>query len=202
MTIEQNNTHIADALANRIEQLKNKPDFAALLISYVTQIQDLEDALFEVLLDTTLDTSVGQQLDNIGEIVGELRLSRDDETYRTGLRVRILINKSSGTIEELLEIAVLFAPTSSLIELKEFPTASFVMEISDILVADPLQVVTALDQAKSAGVNFQLQYALSAETAIFTLASGNTIETSSLLGAANDGQTTGGHLSGIIEAGE
>ena len=79
MTIEKNDSHITEALANRIEQFKGKENFADLIRIYVQQVQDLEDALFEVLLDTTLESSVGEHLDNIGALVGEPRRDREDE---------------------------------------------------------------------------------------------------------------------------
>ncbi len=198
MSITKNDTHVADALSNRIQQFKNKEDFADLIRIYVEQVQDLEDALFQVLLDTTLNTSIGEQLDNLGEIVGEDRLSRNDEDYRQALRVRILINKSSGTIEEILEIAKTFTQDSGLIEIKEFSPASLTIQVTNQLLVDALRLAIALDAARSAGVGLQLLYTLSPENETFTFSSDDTIQSSALRGAANDAGTTGGHLADAI----
>jgi len=198
MSITKNDIHVEDALANRIEQFKNKEDFASSISIYVKQVQDLEDALFQVLLDTTLDLSIGQQLDNLGEIVGEKRLSRTDEAYRQALRVRILINKSSGTIEQILEIAQSFTQSSGVIEIKEFFPASLIIQVVDKLEVDALRLAIALDAARSAGVGLQLLYTLNEASETLTFSSDDTIQSSALLGAADDAQTTGGHLADVI----
>ena len=202
MSITKNTTHVAQALANRIEQFKNKDDFAALLTIYVKQVQDLEDAAFQVLLDTALDTSVGQQLDNIGEVVGEDRLSRTDDNYRNALRVQILINKSNGTREQLIAVALLFAGLSGpgQVKITAFPPASMIIEMINKLEVDPFQLVLALDEARGEGINLALLYKLSDNADTLTFSSDDTVQSSSSLGAANDAGTTGGHLADVITA--
>ena len=202
MGISQNTQHVLEALSNRIEQFEDKENFADLITAYVAQVQDLEDALFEVLLETTLETSIGQQLDNIGEIIKEDRLSRIDDDYRRALRVRILVNKSSGTIEEILEITKLFTQLTSTITIEEFPPASFTIRFGEALPTDPLTTITLLDSARGAGIGFQLLYFLSTESDIFRFASGDVLEASATQGFGNDGQTTGGKLADAIMAGE
>ena len=67
-------------------------------------IQELEDVLFQILDERWLATAGGEQLDGLGEILGEGRLSDDDEVYRRALYLRVLINCSCGEPERLIEV--------------------------------------------------------------------------------------------------
>lgn len=66
--------------------------------------QDVEHTLWSIYNDRWLDTATGAQLDGLGDILGELRFGRDDDTYRLWLRFRIFINTSLGRPEDLIEV--------------------------------------------------------------------------------------------------
>lgn len=104
MTLSYKSTHVTEALGNYIEKFKDKPRLLALTTAYIEQIQDLEDAFYQLITDRTIETAVGTQLDGIGSIVGEDREGRDDSDYRLAIRVRILLNLTDGTIEQVIEI--------------------------------------------------------------------------------------------------
>ena len=104
MALTKKTDHVTEALGNYIQRFKNKPRLMALTTAYLEQIQDLEDALFQLITDRTIETAVGPQLDGIGSIVGEDREGRDDDDYRLAIRVRILLNLTDGTIEQVIEI--------------------------------------------------------------------------------------------------
>lgn len=90
--------------SNVYEQFRGLPKFAAWVGMIATQAQDLEDATQALLTIISIDDSVGAQLDNLGRIIGQARAGVDDDIYRTYLRARILINKSTGTAESLYRI--------------------------------------------------------------------------------------------------
>lgn len=69
--------------------------------------QDVENALQQLLLQRWIDSAVGVQLDQIGKIVGQLRLGMVDDDYRRFCRARILTNRSDGRWETLITIALL-----------------------------------------------------------------------------------------------
>lgn len=104
MGLSYKSTHVAEALGNYIQKFKGKPRLMALTTAYIEQIQDLEDAFYQLITDRTIETAVGAQLDGIGSIVGEAREGREDEDYRLAIRVRILLNLTNGTIEQVIEI--------------------------------------------------------------------------------------------------
>jgi hypothetical protein len=75
--------------------------------------QELEDVLFALLEQRWLSTAGGVQLDGLGEILGEPRLTDIDEDYRDALYLRVIINVSEGEPERLIEVVErLTAPTA------------------------------------------------------------------------------------------
>ena len=104
MALLQKTTIIEEYLLKLIAQFKSQPNILGILTVLLNQVQDVENAAFEVLNETTLAASVGDQLDGIGQIVGEERQGRVDADYRVAISARILLNISSGTIGDILEI--------------------------------------------------------------------------------------------------
>lgn len=104
MAIEQITDHADQAKARLSQQFIGKTKVEALVDALLAPIQDLETALWDLLTKRQLDTAEGQQLDDIGEIVGEQRNGRIDTDYRRFISARIAVNRSRGTIPELLSI--------------------------------------------------------------------------------------------------
>lgn len=99
--------HVKKARALLIEQYKGRPIIQGFLDSYIKRIQDLEDALWDIINSRRLDLAVGLQLDVLGLLVGELRLGRTDEEYRPSIRIRIRVNRSRGRIVDVIDVAKL-----------------------------------------------------------------------------------------------
>lgn len=83
------------------------------LKSFLTEITDITLLGQELIDERRLNTAKGVQLDQIGNLVGELRLSRNDEDYLLGIKLRIAINTSDGTVEDIINILKLLYPTAS-----------------------------------------------------------------------------------------
>ena len=109
-------------LARLIEQYKNKPNITAIIKSYITeQIQDIEDAGCGLYDRLNIDLMTGDNLDNIGIIVGQGREGQADSIYRTFLRTKIGVNNSQSSIEDIIQIWQTLTG-SDLIEVEElFP---------------------------------------------------------------------------------
>ena len=74
MGYSKNDNNVAEGLANLIEQFSDKENIRQYLTAFLNQIQDLENALNEILtLTYEISAAFGQQLDNLGSIVGEDR---------------------------------------------------------------------------------------------------------------------------------
>jgi len=74
----------------------------ALADIFAGRMQAMEDVLQQLLRERWVDDASGQQLDEMGEIVGEPRLDRADEFYRPAILVRILLNQAGGEPESLI----------------------------------------------------------------------------------------------------
>jgi len=96
--------HVEQALALLLEQFKDKPNLEALVDALVTQVQDLEDVFHALIYERLPDTAIGAQLEQIGELVGELRGGLSDEDFRRFIRARIQVNLSCGEPERLIGV--------------------------------------------------------------------------------------------------
>lgn len=205
--ITKNLQHAAEGLGLFIDRYKNKPRLASLNNIFLKQVQDLEDALFELITERTIDAAVGVQLDILGDIVGQPdRVGLSDDDYRTIIRARIKVNRSDGKAEQLIEILVLIATALSVlplsIEFTDYPPAGFILQLnSDIGALDPLLAFQLLNDARGAGIKFQFVFTTEPEAETFEFASAVTppeLDTDKGFGSTTT--AVGGKLSSVISA--
>lgn len=103
--------HVEEALSQLLQQYKGRPRIEGLLSALVQQIQDLENATFDMnearqLFNGTTYPSVGAQLDGIGQIVGAKRNGLNDAEYLVIILGTIAENNSDSTAPALLNIVV------------------------------------------------------------------------------------------------
>lgn len=156
-TYELNEQHIAEAINHLIELFRDGPRNQALLTAFGTQIQELENMLWTMYAAFSVDTATGDQLDILGRIVVEDRQGRLDSDYRAAVRVRILVNLSSGTLPELLDIMKKMVPTA---DARIYQIAPMNLHASfDVMTGTTLRtVVNILRQAKAGGVHLNVGY--------------------------------------------
>lgn len=155
-----------------LAQFKDKPRIEAFLRVLLAQVQDLEDALWDLYTLRTLDTAEGVQLDGLGDIVGEPRAARTDTVYRRFIRVRILVNLSNGLAEELYAIGLLAlagSPSPILKIWEHFPKAMTMELLTSIYAADVTaeQMMGLFRQAKDGGTKLRFVFATSAAASGF-----------------------------------
>ena len=97
-------SHSREAVARLISQFQGKPRMVKIIETLATRTQTLENCLFQFYERLDLLTSVGNQLDNFGEIVGQDRNSVSDQIYRILLRTKIGINTSQSIPQNLIDI--------------------------------------------------------------------------------------------------
>ncbi len=152
MSLTQQTGHVADARTNFVEQFKLSSTLQTLMDTYTIQIQDLENALFQVL-NAVLNVATGATLDGYGDIVGEDRGGRDDATYRAAIQSRIQLNTSNGTSEEIIAFLLGLAGGTNTVDLQEFFPAGFIGRFIDRIQDDEgIGIATLLQQAKPAAV--------------------------------------------------
>lgn len=165
--------HAPLAIARLAQYLKDKPNAQALLNAINAQSQAVENALQQVLTERALPVAVGDQLDQIGTLVGLARAGASDNEYRSFLYGWIKSNKSSGTAPQLLEIFQLIiaaTPTYAadvasflypvpVLTLIDEPPASFVILINTATDATLAAfLLTVLRRSRAAGVGGRMQY--------------------------------------------
>jgi hypothetical protein len=134
----------------------------ALLAAITGRVQELENAIFEVIVSRYLENAAGQALDFLGRLVGELRQSRSDDLYRLWIRVRVRINRSLGRPEDVIAVVRLIYPLADPFEYREYSPASFVVAIFNVTF--PSDTARAIGQTKSIGTRGDLHTSTWAET--------------------------------------
>lgn len=171
-------TNVLTALARLIEQYRSatlQPNIQALVGVFAAETQVLTDAASSLATITSIDDSQGVQLDNIGAIVGEPRQGFDDVPYRLHLKARVLLNRSSGTIPEILALFELLLGDAVTLTLTEGYPAGFTLAVGGMPVDDTLAgyLWAFLQEAKDAGVRAILEWSPDDDSSTFCFAGGN-----------------------------
>jgi hypothetical protein len=101
--------HVRTALFNLNAPFIGKPRIASIVWAFVSEIKELENAIQSVINLRQLDNAGLEQLKVLGKIVGEPYASQDVEVYRAYVKARILVNRSGGTINDLLRVIQLLS---------------------------------------------------------------------------------------------
>lgn len=146
--------YVVAALARLISQYQQKPNIAGLLGALVSPLNDLELAATQLNTLRQLLTATGQNLDNIGKILGLARFPGDsDSIYRNKLIAQVKINTSQGQPEFAIQTFQLFTMALQVLLFEFFP-GSIIME-SDYIPPDQATVdllLNILNEVLPAGV--------------------------------------------------
>ena len=146
-------THADEGLARSLERFKGMPNWELVLKLFLFRWQGMEDVAYALYQGMFLDNAQGPQLDMLGEVVGEPRLGKQDDQYRLYIRARIRINRSNGTVADILEVAKLvLEPTATVTYTPEYPAAYRIDVTGSTIAAHDIRAILA--QVKPAGVGF------------------------------------------------
>lgn len=172
--------HAEKGVARLIERYR-KPLVSALLASWLGEVQEAEDALWQ-LLERTVTDAEGNALDVLGRIVGQPREGRVDDVYRVWVAARILVSQSSGKPEQLISIAKKLAG-GAVIRLEEYYPASFLVRIQTAIdETTGNQIATLLQRAKGGGIAMHTTWSAEANGLAFRFAPGSTVVSGSQRG--------------------
>lgn len=154
-------SHAEEALARLCELFKVQPNIRALITVWCEPIQAIEEVLYQLLTERTVEVAIGDQLDLLGKIVGQTRAGLEDDDYRRYIRARIRTNRSSGTIGDLLTISRLIVndDDASIRFDPSYPAAGIIRVSGipfDTAIAEAL--VVFLRVAAAAGVRIVLEW--------------------------------------------
>jgi hypothetical protein len=176
MSIEAKSTHAVEAKARLLHALQELPRLERLVEAFASRTQSEEIVAQQLRTMRWLANSTGAQLDGIGEIVGQPRRGKSDEDYRVYLAVRILMNRSSGTVDQLLAIANLVVGDGRT-RIERYRPAAMVARIRDATTQELAgRLANIISVARAAGVQTTVEYSAADDADTFTFASGDTAE--------------------------
>lgn len=191
--------HVEQGLELLLSQYQGKPRIAALLSSYLRRVQELEDAIWDVLVKRLIDTATGEQLNMIGRIVGQINEGGwDDDTYRIFIKGRIRANQSNGHGDDVIDVINLVESADFV--LREYYPATMFVDFDTVTVADPVILMELARRAKGSGVRLQLLYGdhdVGDDGFSFSADASDTASTTE--GSSLDDESTGGYLAGVLE---
>lgn len=133
----------------------------AFLRILVEPIQEAQNAIQQLKLLRAIATATGWQLDVLGKIVGQKRNGLGDDDYRRFIRAKILVNRSSGTIDQLIKIARLIVDDgAATFRVINWGTACVTMSVRGISMSYALAsvLVAMLRKAVAAGVRLIVEF--------------------------------------------
>jgi len=143
-------THAATGIGRLLEQYKEHDKIKRLHEIYLEEVQEVEDAVWLTRTTRYLADAVGEQLDWLGDIVGEKRQGKEDDNYRIWIAVRIRLNRSRGTTDDVIDCIKL--ATDAAFTLREFSEAAFRVTFSE-MPDFPNDIALIIFYAKAAGVH-------------------------------------------------
>lgn len=176
MTATKITDHSDVAESRLLEQFKNdaSPNLVKMLRVFIDKVQEKEDMLWELFDERLLSNAIGETLNIYGRIVGQPRNGADDTTYRVRIRARIAINRSSGTINDLLTIAALLTSNDLKFEPK-YPAGGILSIIGEQDGTEAKAIAEAIFDARLGGVDIQTLWSTHEHT--FQFSSTGTTET-------------------------
>lgn len=145
-----------------------------LLSLLLVPFQEVEDMLQQLLTECDVNTAVGAQLDVVGVMVGCARRGLGDDVYRRHIRATVSVNKSSGTINQLISIAkLIFFDDAVDVDFQNLGTATYTMLILGAITTETANSVATFSQrATSAGIRGRIQYGIVPAGQLFRFDSG------------------------------
>lgn len=190
------------ALARLAEEFRVIPEIRTIILAKARQTQDVENALFGLYSSLGVDNAGAWLLGIYAKLVGLGPGTRTNDSLRRNIKALIKLNRSSGTVPEILEILTIVSPASALLTLSE-AKAQLVLRVSAFAMDEGLlfDLTHILGKAKLGGVRAYIEWSYADDAHTFALddAAGGPITPGLGLGDATD-LTIGGELSGVAIA--
>lgn len=199
MTLEYSPDHVERALERLPFQFKQAPVIQAVLTALARQLQEVEDALWQLRLLRSIDDSEGKQLDTIGDIVGQPRGGLPDNLYRAVIRGRIAANRSLGEYRDFHEVMALIYGVESAWTIRDYyPAGLMVLNLERETISGPL-LGGLLQIVRLAGVRALYGYQVTDPDRTYTLVGlDDPPNPSQGMGDVND-DDAGGRFAGVTE---
>lgn len=152
MSLTKITTHLQDSLKRLLYQFQGKSGVESLIGAQSKQIQEIEDASYDLTTKYPLQTAEGSTLDRWGVVLDEARLGSNDADFRSRLFFKISRNISNGTPEELIQFFGELVQADSVQIFEIYPGVVILTAVNAQNPADPVLVKAQLQQLSPAGV--------------------------------------------------
>lgn len=187
--------HVARGLALLTDQWRGKPAVRAILSAWLAKVQEIEDTLGGVLA-ITIATGEGQQLDDLGAILGTARAGLTDTVYRRLLAGASIAIGSSGQGDRLLAaLDAMSAPGDAFSLVEQFP-AALLVEPEDAIDIPAAALHAVLRRGVAGGVRLGVIDVPEGDT--FAFSDDDEVDADAARGFSNTGGLVGGQLVGVI----
>lgn len=197
------NTDVVGSGLNLLTQLfKGRPRIQALLTAWLTEFQEIEDALWSVFVERLLQNNpTGDLLDKIGLLVGQPRNGQSDADYTVFITARIKANRSNGRAEEIYTVLNLLLPSIT-VDITTTPPASILIRIFTFSTANiRLMFSEFILRMVGAGIGVALVYPPASFTSVIEFTSnygGGTTVTTQRVGSVY-GTYAGGVAADVVQ---
>lgn len=193
--------HEEQAQFRLLKQFQESPRLKSVVAIFVRQLQQVEDALCELMLLRGVQVAEDIYLDEIGALVGQTRNGLADTEYRKFIQAKIRANRSRGTSADILSVTRLLVDDPAMdITAVEYPFAAFRLDIFGVNGANfsyP-DIARLINLTRAAGVHMNVVFADGDVDDAFQFASGSTIEVDGDQGFGDGGGVIGGDFAGVI----
>jgi hypothetical protein len=151
--------HRDDARALFTDQFRGRKNIQGLSDSFAVSIQTIEGMLWDVINKRSLTYGSGDQLDQIGKLVGEPRNNRNDPNYVLGILLRIRVNRSQGLAEDVIQVAYQALPANPPVYTEVYP-AAFYLTVYNLTAGQATNLVRIFGKTRASGVRGLLTYSV------------------------------------------
>ena len=107
-TLERIADFCGESIDLLLPQFEASPRLHSLICSAINALDLIDAATVNLYQYWGIDAAPGVHLDRLGKIVGEDREGRSDVDYAVAIKTRVLINRSQGRVQDLVQIVRLF----------------------------------------------------------------------------------------------
>ncbi len=146
----------ARSLALLIQEFKDRPLLQGLVAILAAEVQELENTFWDLFTLRDLATAEGEQLDLLGNSLGEARLGRADPEYRIFIGIRILRNLAKGEPERIIQVVRALTASIDVELVEQWPAKVRMLYDGDPAPLSPDQFLAEVKQVIAAGVGLDL----------------------------------------------
>lgn len=126
-------------------------------IGLYDQLQEIEDECLHQHVNGWIENGEGEQLDVIGRIIGRSRRAmQSDDAYRALLSAQILINRSYGKAQTIIDVLVRIVENALDVELNECHPCTIVLGFDGDLIMTGDETHVTVKSAVAAGIRLHL----------------------------------------------